>query len=75
MSAAHSDSMRSATISISRCGNDGKWLPGCLVRRDRKFISARAFIVTYIDEYVPTGRTIRATSRATPAASISWYAA
>ena len=37
-------------------------------------MSERAFIVTYIDEYVATGSTPRATSRATPASSIRRYA-
>ena len=40
-----------------------------LVRSDKKFIKARAFIVTYIELYVPTGRTVRATSRAMPASA------
>ena len=50
ISRSHSASIFSATISISRCGNDGKCESSCLVRSDRKFMSERAFMVTYIDE-------------------------
>src|SRR5690606_7210414 len=50
MSSAQNDSICSATISISRCGNEGKCESACLVRSERKFMSERAFIVTYIDE-------------------------
>ena len=50
MSSATESSIFSAHISISRCGNDGKCVPSRLVRSDRKFISERAFTVTYIDE-------------------------
>src|ERR1700679_3929547 len=47
---AQSDSICSATISISRCGNDGKVAAGSLTRSDRKFIRARALQVAYIEE-------------------------
>jgi hypothetical protein len=50
MRPAHSSSIRSAHISISRWGNDGNREPSRAVRSDKKFISDRAFIVTYIDE-------------------------
>ena len=43
-------SICSATISISRCGTDGKCVPSRFVRSDRKFMSERAFIVTYLEE-------------------------
>ena len=46
MSLAHAASIFSATISISRCGNDGNAESSRLVRSDRKFISDRAFTVT-----------------------------
>jgi hypothetical protein len=50
MSSAQMSSIFSAHISISRCGNDGKCVPSRFVRRLRKFISDRAFTVTYMDE-------------------------
>src|SRR3954449_2213496 len=43
-------SICSATISISRCGKEGNLASSRFVRSERKFISERAFIVTYIDE-------------------------
>ena len=50
MSSAQKSSIFSATISISRCGNEGKCVPSRLVRNERKFMREREFIVTYIDE-------------------------
>jgi probable Rubsico expression protein CbbX len=50
MTLAHWASIFSATISISRCGKDGNAESGRRVRRARKFISARALQVAYIDE-------------------------
>src|SRR5659263_273048 len=73
MSLAKCASIASATISISRCGYDGNREPSRRVRRLKKAISERALQVAYIAEYVATGSTPRATSRATPAASISRY--
>src|SRR5689334_9938637 len=45
---AHSASIFSATISISRCGKDGEVESSRRVRKDRKFIRARALQVAYI---------------------------
>jgi hypothetical protein len=66
-------SIFSATISISRWGNDGNRAVSRWVRSPRKFINARAFVVTYMELKMFTGRTMRATSRATPALSMARY--
>jgi len=42
-----------------------------VVRRERKCMSERALQVAYIDEWIPTGSTARANSRAMPLPSIS----
>ena len=46
INSAHFSSYFSATISISRCGYDGYCESSALRLRERKFISARAFMVT-----------------------------
>ena len=51
MSGAQKFPIFSATISIFRCGNDGKKVLSRIVRRDKKFIGLLGFIVTYLEEY------------------------
>src|SRR2546430_1905815 len=71
ISSAHSASILSATMAISRCGNDGVRARSSWVRSDRKCMSDRALQVAYMLENRPTGSVARATSLATPASSIA----
>src|SRR5215213_914309 len=59
-----------AAHSISTCGLDGYAASSSRVRRLRKCMRERGLHVAYMVEYVDTGSTMRATSRAMPSPSI-----